>query len=964
MRQMQKWATMVVMTLTMVGSGFADTPDATAFAPQATSPEAILGFENLAGWQLALSSNTAQVKLTPTRTQGNSAFSVTNPGNSLKLTSLPISSTSSALVGLGAPGATLSVDLRFLVGRSLSSGTIRLSVTSPSRGLNKAPLGKVDFQTIRPGTFQTVSFPITDQARSALAGAKFNDLTFELALTQLDPGEYLLDNLRIRPMQGVTADATTKPPVGYGGSVDFDIDFNNPSPLSATDNPDVPSPSPLEKTFEVGPIQIPAQFHLKSGQTSAGTSVQLDVGYSPTSLVTTCLYLADAKDTSLKNYIFASCTGGSQPGDIISASWARLGIVNGAAPMRLRAQLARRPLGDQVGSNLIPPMPTFWGSEDTCIVAPVSGQVVSPSQSCTDTLAETSKIMTDYFKAARTSNPSIGWIVPPVPEWAKRHGDGTPEPEDLTIAPLTFRSSALAGPSNVFSINKSGHMDEGGLFDAFWTLTGGVNYSSFPNTDRATTHLDADFGTHAVVFGIPVRVMGVSASADTDTGETTPNHLDPVSSLHANLNVLGLDYPGVNVSTSGQFDKTIPLFNSPNYDLIPIRIWIFKISAGVKAQSGLTIGGGVSTRGLDLSLTPQGSIEGYLFGGVDVFVASGGVQANVDLIKIKAPVVAGVTWFIDPSPTSCSGTIQGTLDSDFTLSSGGGEVDLVASFGLCPFCDDESMTIFNWPPVFQTSFPVLHENLNFASFELPTSLCTGNAVTASIQPLATVYGAIDYSLSGLAFSNNTSNGFGTPISCSNFTWSANTPGDSIIGVGCDAKVRFANTPHQSQIGLSVSHSVTDSFGRTLTETGSATPLNVSVATLAPGVHIATVQNADTKKTVPVTPVLQLETSGPTPGGYILSGTLVPQAGVDTTNIKYKWTVSHLGVTTDITCSLANLDACVPGGDLQFSLLQVYWVPVNDGSAEPYVVTLSAISKATGAVVGSDSFNAYFRTVVN
>jgi len=504
-------------------------------------------------------------------------------------------------------------------------------------------------------------------------------------------------------------------------------------------------------------------------------------------------------------------------------------------------------------------------------------------------------------------------------------------------------------------------MDEGGLFDAFWTLTGGVNYVSYPDTDRATTHLDADFGTHAVILGIPVKVMGVSASADTDTGETTPIHLDPVSKLQANLNVLGLDYPAVNVSTSGQFEKTIPLFNSPDYDLVPIRIWIFKISAGVKAQSGLTVGGGVSTRGLDLTLTPEGSIQGYLFGGVDVFVASGGVQANVDLIRIKAPVVADVSWFIDPSPASCSGTIQGSLDSDFTLSSGGGEVDLVASFGLCPFCDDESWTIFNWPPVYETSFPVLHESLNFATFELPTSLCTGNAVTASIQPLGTVYGAIDYSLSGIAFSNNTSTGFGTPISCSNFTWSANTPGDSIIGVGCDAKIRFANTPHQSRIGLSVSHSVIDSFGRTLTETGTATPLNVSVATLAPGVHITTVLNADTNKTVPFTPLQEL--AGPTPGGYILSGTLVPPAGVDTSSIKYKWTVSHQGVTTDITCSLANLDACVPGGDLQFSLLQVYWVPVTGPTVDPYIVTLSAISKATGAVIGSDSFDAFFYTVV-
>ena len=379
---------------------------------QPISADAILGFENLAAWQASATSSASSLTLSGLRTQGTSAYSLKNPGDQARLTSLPVSSATTQLANIVAPGASLAIDIRFpATNQSSNSGNLRLSITSPSRGLNRLPLGKVDFRNLRTGTFQTLSFPLTDQARKALAGAPFNDLTFELTLTTLGTGEYLFDNLRLRSIQGVTADANTKPPAGYGGSVDFDINLNLPlvAPVAQTldANPGAPVAGAVEQTFDVGPMQVPDRFHLKSGTAGAGTSVKLDLGYSAASIIASCVYLPDTLDTTQKSYLFSSCTGGPQPGDIVSASWARLQIVNGVPPMRIRAQIAARPLGDQMGSGIIPPMPTFWGDEDNCTAAtPASGQFLATSQNCTATVAQASKIVDDYFKKVTQANPA------------------------------------------------------------------------------------------------------------------------------------------------------------------------------------------------------------------------------------------------------------------------------------------------------------------------------------------------------------------------------------------------------------------------------------------------------------------------------------------------------------------------------------------------------------------------------
>ena len=455
----------------------------------------------------------------------------------------------------------------------------------------------------------------------------------------------------------------------------------------------------------------------------------------------------------------------------------------------------------------------------------------------------------------------------------------------------------------------------------------------------------------------------MQASADTDTGETKPDQLPASSHLTTRLYVFGIEEPEFHFDSPGAFSKTIPLFNSPPFDPIQLRFWVFKLSIGLKAEAGLTVTGGLLGSGIGIALVPEGSVEGHVFGGIDIFVLSGGIDASIDLLRVKLPVSASVGWTLDTSLARCNGTLAGALDADLTLSSGGGNVSLVASVGFCPICDTYALKIFGWKPISSTTVSIDHEDLGSTTFPLPTSLCPGVPATVTIQSpssdFSTIYGAVDYSLAGLAFSNNQGAGFGLPISCSNFTWSVNPP-DVITGTGCSAKIHFSNAAHVANVKLNVNHPFTDANGRSVSETGSASKL-VTVSVLAPGVTITSVLNLDTRAEENFKPVLS-STSAPTPGGYILTGKFVLPVGVDAADVKYRWTVNHNGTITDITCNFSNLGGCVPDG-LGFSLLKVYWVPLDLNDGFGYTVTLSAISKASGEAVGSDSFLAKFNNVL-
>jgi len=939
--------------------------------------EAILGFESAAGWQASIKSLGTSVALSSVRTQGTFAYSLTNPGGDARLTSLPVSSLATPLTNLRVLGATLAVDLRIPAkanskpGEDVTvSGSLKLTLFSTSRSTEKIELNEVEFEHLRPGTYQTLSFPITDQARRSLRSTTFNDIIFEFKLAGENKGEYLFDNLRVRSTQLSTATAATVPPPGYGGSVDFDI-------LGGV---------PGEKTFDVGPVQVPDRFHLKAGTAAPATTLRLELGYSAASIVATCLYLTDATDPARKSYRFSSCSGGPQPGDIIGASWGRLGITNGAPPMRIRAQLARRPVGDQMGSGILPPMPTFWGDEDTCIPAPVSVQVMTTSQSCLDTLAQTSKIVDDYFKSVNQGAPSGRWIVAPIPEGAKRHGDGIPAGSASFGSDMPLitgpKSSAQSRAATGNLINEGDHLNEGGLFDAYWALTGGLNYNGFPNTDRALTHLDTDFSAHGVFLGRDVSVLHVAASADSDTGETIPNHLPSSAAADLHTFLFGVEYPdgSFHTSSTDPLDKSFPIA-SKTFDAPPIRFWIFAVKIGVRADANVHLSGGIKSNGLSLTLTPRGTLGAHIFGGIDVVVASGGVDVTVDLLTIKVPVTAEAVWFLDRAPTSCSGALTGNLNADLTIASGGGRVELVASFGICPLCDEESTTIFDWDPLVTSTSNLLNETLDLGRFELPGALCTGNAISASVKApnsdAGIVYGTLAYPLTGIAASTNTSNIGGSPaLSCADFSWSVLAP-DSITGTGCNAKITFANTAHLATINLSVNHSVTNAFGHTLTETGSASRI-VSVTKLT-GLKVIQVLNLETGGVEPFKPFS--DPTGPAPltssapggrpslDGYNLESTLLADQTVDA-NIRYSWSVTEGAVTSDISCNspaynaLHFIDCLVltvnsGGGVAVTKRVRTFWNPPADVNHARFTITVTATDLTTGLVVATDSFPVAF-----
>ena len=116
---------------------------------------------------------------------------------------------------------------------------------------------------------------------------------------------------------------------------------------------------PADQSFDLGAVQVPDRFHLTQG-TAGTTSVTLALGTDRTPAFT-CTYDADASDRTGQSYALQSCTGGVQAGDLVAAGFAHLNIVGGTIPMKIEAQLARNPVGDLLGSGVIPPMPTFWG---------------------------------------------------------------------------------------------------------------------------------------------------------------------------------------------------------------------------------------------------------------------------------------------------------------------------------------------------------------------------------------------------------------------------------------------------------------------------------------------------------------------------------------------------------------------------------------------------------------------------
>jgi hypothetical protein len=767
------------------------------------------------------------------RTQGKFAYAIAHPSNLVTLASMPVASTATALQGAANIGAIFEVDVMLPVqhGNTVNYGSLQMFVSSRTVKLNNVLIGNVNFNVFRLGIYQTMKFPIPDGVRSALRGAAFSDLTFQFLLSSPGTvtGTYLFDNLRVHSVAVVTtANASTRPPAGYGGSVD----------LIAIGN------TPVAQTFDAAPVQVPESFHLKLG--SAGsTTVNLDLGYDGIQSFT-CMYRPDTADTSGKSYIWTSCTGGFIPGDLVGASWARLTIVGGDNTMNLHAQLAENPVGDRTGAGIIAPMPTWWGDFDTCVPAPVAGRMFTISASCANQAAQANQIVTAYFNKVNSSNPPSDWIVTPVPEFARRHGDPgagvSPQVNIRATAPGFARRHGegsrhdnLLGPpppSDPDSpFDQERHMNQGGDFDAYWRLNGDLSTNNFPGTDRSTTHFDATFGAHVVLFGEDADILKINTVIDTDTGQTTPSLIKPSSSGSVHLFLGPLEIPPGGFSadpTTGFSVNPAPV--TQDFNLPPIPIWIFTINLGASASVGVSLNGGVAPSGFDVSLIPTASLGAHIEGEINLGIASGGVDARITLLEVDAPITAQAKWRLNTAPAVCAVTGNVSLNGQAVISSGGGEIDLVASFLFY----DASFTLVKWGPLFSTSIPLFDVQLDAKVLPLPVSLCSVPLSVFITDPPA---GATKLALFPVPL-QGTATGNGGQLSCNELTWSVTAP-DTLQGQGCNAVATFAQPASDvatRTIGLSATHTYTDQFNRTIVESN-VTSESINVSPLPAGAYI-------------------------------------------------------------------------------------------------------------------------------
>ena len=768
-----------------------------------TPPDAVMGFETATGWVVKSSSPTTSVSATAIRTQGSHAFALANPSGATTLTSAAVASTEPALAAVGEANSIFAVDL--MPPSSGGAGSLALGVSCPARGL-KAEVAVVQLSGLKPFIYTTLKFPIPDQVRSALAGADFTDLTFEFVLSGTTAGAsnvYLFDNLRAVAISPLTAKLGVTLPVNFGGSLSLVAQGN----------------APATQSFAIGTVQVPASFRLAQG-TAAGTTVQLQLGYDGAAAYT-CTYNADPSDTTGLSYVVSSCNGGVQAGDVVGATYAAITIVGGSSGMNLQADLARNPVGDQVGRSLIPAMPTHWGKSDTCVPAPVSGQVYTISPSCTAQISEASQISTAYFNTVSTSQAPYNIIAAPAADRALAHGSGLGNPVPPSNPTQT----------NDVPINQSGHVNKGGDFDAYWTLTGDFNTKATPSTGSSSAHFDAEFGGHIVVFGGDVDVVDVKATVDTSTGSSSS------ATGSVSFFLFGEQVPGggsVNASTG----LNTNLSASQTFNLPPIDFWIFTLQVGANASATLKTTGTLAATGFNVTVDPQVSMGVSISGGVNLGIASGEVNAKITLLEVEVPITSQAGLIVNADPSSCSISIDLSLNAKVTVSALGGEIDLQASFGPCPFCYSNSYPLVKWKALESTTQTLLTVGPDtLAAIELPTALCTPNIKATITLPSTSAQIGITYPLQATVATIG-----GTAVNCSGFSWSV-VPAETITGAGCGATIEFANTGTHT-LTLTAAGSFVDFFGRTITGSGTGAEA-IAVSTLPAGSYITAASPAPT-----------------------------------------------------------------------------------------------------------------------
>ncbi|HLK69535.1 MAG TPA: hypothetical protein VKU19_39165 [Bryobacteraceae bacterium] len=886
----------VAIALIFAASGFAQT------IPPVTG-DPVLGFETAQSWVVRSSSPLTTVASATIRTQGSHAFAVGNPANGTTLTSGAVASTAAALAGDGDLGAVFEVDV---MPPSSSTASLKLLVSSPSLGLKAEPVAEADLSGLQSGLYSTVKFPIPDTVRKALAGAAVKDLSFQIVFnittaTTAASAQYLFDNLRVYSVPLVPAKAGLLSPANFGGSID----------LAASGE------TPVTQSFDIGSVQVPENLRLVQG-TVGTTTVKLELGHDGVPTIT-CTYGPDTSDKAGETYVLTSCTGGVKAGALVGVNTAQLTIVGGTPLMKLQAQLAKNPTGDLVGSGIIPPMPTFWGKSDSCTPAPQAGTVYTVSPSCAAQVAEANQIATGYFNKVSASNAAQNWVVAPVADRALRHDTA------LAVGGILINPSQ----TNNIPFDKEGHANQGGDFDAYWHLKGDFNTTATPNTNNSSAHFDADLSGHVVVFGGDVDVMEVKVVADSTTGSS------PTATGSVNMFLFGQQLPGggsTNASTGFNYN----ISRSQDYNVTTLNYWIFELKVDVSASASLITTGTLTVTGFNIAVNPEVSLSAHIFGGVDVGVASGGVDATIQLLDVKAPITAQAALVVNAAPTACALDVNFSLNMSVTVSALGGKIDLVATLGDCPFCVSESYTLVKWDPILSTTQNLVNTGATtLAAVPLPTSIC-GQPLTVSItSPAATAQVGLNYSLQASVVSN------GAAPTCTGRQWSV-TPTETITVTGCAATINFQNAgPHT--LTLTVTDPSTDQFGRTITETGSASS-RLTVSALPKGAYII----AATPITGGSQPPFNNQTVNftSTKGSNIMQ--LTGEFVGESTPVNITWTVSTSTSGTILTGSLGNGTATIPSTALANNQSMAHWTVPGTGT---FIIRMSA-ADSTGKSLGT------------
>jgi hypothetical protein len=761
------------------------------------SGTSILGFESPAGWLVVggLPSSTT------VRTQGNAALAIAAPLAGSTLTSAPLSSGLAPLAALSNAGSSIAVDLLIPTQEvnPHNFGTLQLLVSSPSHLIVLEPAGQVSLNGQVPGTFQTYTFSVPSNVRSQLSGS-YSDLTFTLVLQAPlgSFGTYVFDNLRTQspstqqvgalPSENVTATVTQSPAANTPGQV----------------------------SFPPGTIQIPQSFFVNVGDAGTGTATfQLALGSTTT---VSCTYAASSDATS---YVFSSCSTGNVAGDIVAATSATLAIVSAdpAAPtVQISAQLAYDLLQDQVGTKLVPPVPTYWGQ----------------------TVAQINSISQAFAQAqANALPPQQRYVSLPIPNFALRQGNGSP------VNALTAGATGSDPPFDFKGdLNNGAGGSPSGLFDAYYEVNG--NVSATENNNTFTSQFNATGTVGVVVLGDNVSVLKISTSIDTNNGGTSASGSEnPTSTATFQAYLFGQQF--LNQSTTQQTGFNFNPTLTQTFDTPPIPIWIFSIQGGVGATVGVDFTGNLAINGFQLTATPSASVNANVQGGVNIGVASGGVDVTIQLVAVSLPVVAQATFNVNTDPSVCAASFNASINGSVKLTSGGGNVALDASIGVCPVCYSDSWTIFNWNGLnlgtvaFPAPFPI---TINDELFTLPTTLCRVPLVVNIQEPTGGTneFAGIAEPTSASANRQPVSGQLvGDSIPCSDITWTSSDPGATFSpsATGCSPTVTFSAAAAGTSQTLTAA--ATDQFG----ETGSTTvTVNVVATPTGPVPVITQPQNGE------------------------------------------------------------------------------------------------------------------------